>query len=315
MNFKKKIYIAGHNGMVGRAISKKLQSLGFTNLVGKSRGELDLTNTQMVVDFFKNEQPEIVIDAAARVGGIFANNGFQYDFLMENLQIQNNLINTSHEAGVEKFIFLGSSCVYPKHAPQPIKEEYLLTGSLEPSNAGYAIAKISGISACKALRNQFSKDFLSLVPTNLYGYFDNFDLNSSHVLPAMLRKFHEAKIKNNEDVTLWGSGTPMRDFLFVEDMADAVAHCLKTNLSDYFYNVGSGKDVTINNLAKTIQNVVGHDGNIIWDTTKPDGAPRKLLDSSKLNTTGWNPKTELENGIIKTYNWYLENINILKYNK
>ncbi|MDA9026955.1 GDP-L-fucose synthase, partial [Flavobacteriaceae bacterium] len=269
-------------------------------------------NQQAVLAYFKKEQPEVVIDAAAKVGGILANNGFQYDFLIENLQIQNNLIDSSHQLGVEKFIFLGSSCIYPKFAPQPIKEEFILTSTLEPTNKGYAIAKIAGVMACEAIRKQFNKNFLSLMPTNLYGSFDNFDLKSSHVLPAMIRKFHEAKINDNAEVILWGSGTPMREFLFVDDLAEAVSHAIEHNLQEYLYNIGTGKDVTIKELAETIQKVIGHKGNIIWDKTKPDGAPRKLLDVSKIKETGWQYSTELENGIKMTYQWYLDNIDIIK---
>ena len=309
---KTKIFIAGHKGMVGSAIWRNLESKGYTNLIGETREKLDLRNKQEVLAYFKKEQPIIVIDAAAKVGGILANNGFQYDFLIENLQIQNNLIDSSHQLGVEKFIFLGSSCIYPKFAPQPIKEEFILTSTLEPTNKGYAIAKIAGVMACEAIRKQFNKNFLSLMPTNLYGSFDNFDLKSSHVLPAMIRKFHEAKINDNAEVILWGSGTPMREFLFVDDLAEAVSHAIEHNLQEYLYNIGTGKDVTIKELAETIQKVIGHKGNIIWDKTKPDGAPRKLLDVSKIKETGWQYSTELENGIKMTYQWYLDNLDTIK---
>ena len=309
---KTKIFIAGHKGMVGSAIWRNLESKGYTNLIGETREKLDLRNQQAVLAYFKKEQPIIVIDAAAKVGGILANNGFQYDFLIENLQIQSNLIDSSHQLGVEKFIFLGSSCIYPKFAPQPIKEEFILTSTLEPTNKGYAIAKIAGVMACEAIRKQFNKNFLSLMPTNLYGSFDNFDLKSSHVLPAMIRKFHEAKINDNAEVILWGSGTPMREFLFVDDLAEAVSHAIEHNLQEYLYNIGTGKDVSIKELAETIQKVIGHKGNIIWDKTKPDGAPRKLLDVSKIKETGWQYSTELENGIKMTYQWFLDNIDIIK---
>ena len=231
---------------------------------------------------------------------------------MENLQIQNNLIDRAHKSGIEKFIFLGSSCIYPKFAPQPLKEEYLLTDSLEPTNEWYAIAKITGVKACQAIRKQYNKDYVSLMPTNLYGSFDNFDLQSSHVLPAMLRKFHEAKINSHSEVTLWGSGTPMREFLFVDDMAEAVVYVLENNLPEYLYNVGSGEDITIKELAETIQKVTGHQGEIIWDSEKPDGTPRKLMDVSKMKKVGWEYTTELEKGIEKTYAWFLENINNIK---
>ena len=314
MNLKKttKIYIAGHSGMVGTAVWRALVSQGYSNLIGKTSAELDLRNQQAVLDFYVTEKPEVVIDAAAKVGGILANNDFPYQFLMENMQIQNNLIDGAFKAGIEKFIFLGSSCIYPKFAPQPLKEEYLLTDSLEPTNEWYAIAKITGVKACQAIRRQYNKDYVSLMPTNLYGYFDNFDLESSHVLPAMLRKFHEAKINNHSDVTLWGSGTPMREFLFVDDMAQAVVYALEHTLPEYLYNVGSGKDITIKELAETIQKVTGHQGDIIWDSSKPDGTPRKLMDVSKMKEIGWQYATELEDGIKKTYQWYLENIDSIK---
>ena len=312
MNKKKKIYIAGHHGMVGSAVWRALEAKGYTNLIGVSRSELDLSNQQLVSDFYRKENPDVVINAAAKVGGILANNNYPYDFLMQNMQIQNNLINGALNSGVDKFIFLGSSCIYPKFASQPLREEYLLTDSLEPTNEWYAVAKISGVKACQAIRNQYGKDYVSLMPTNLYGYFDNFDLNSSHVLPAMLRKFHEAKVNGNSAVKLWGSGTPMREFLFVDDMADAVVFALENKLSRYLYNIGTGRDITIKELAKTIQSVVGHEGEIIWDESKPNGTPRKLLDVSKMKELGWCYSTELTEGIEKTYQWFLENIKDLK---
>lgn len=312
MNKKEKIYIAGHKGMVGSAVWRALEKRGYTNLVGVSSKKLNLRNQQAVLDFYKEEKPSVVIDAAAKVGGILANNDYPYDFLMQNMQIQNNLIDGALNSGIEKFIFLGSSCIYPKLAPQPLKEEYLLTDPLEPTNEWYAIAKISGVKACQAIRNQYGKDFVSLMPTNLYGYFDNFDLQSSHVLPAMLRKFHEAKINGNTPVKLWGSGTPMREFLFVDDMAEAVVFALENKLPEYLYNIGSGKDITIKQLAETIQNVVGHKGDIIWDNSKPDGTPRKLLDVSKMKALGWHYSTNLKEGVEKTYQWFQENIKVLK---
>jgi GDP-L-fucose synthase len=311
MDKKTKIYIAGHRGMVGSAVWRALEKKGYTNLLGKTSSELDLRNQQAINDFYNQEKPVVVIDAAARVGGILANNDYPYQFLMENMQIQNNLIDGALNAGIEKFIFLGSSCIYPKFAPQPLKEEYLLTDSLEPTNEWYAIAKITGVKACQAIRKQFNKDYVSLMPTNLYGYFDNFDLETSHVLPAMLRKFHEAKL-NHTPVKLWGSGTPMREFLFVDDMAEAVVYALENELPEYLYNIGSGKDITIKELAETIQNAVGHKGEIIWDTEKPDGTPRKLMDVSKMATLGWEYSTELKEGIEKTYSWFLENIENIK---
>lgn len=307
-----KIYIAGHKGMVGSAIHRLLESRGYSNIIGKSRGELDLRDQKSVFEYFKKEKPKVVIDAAATVGGILANNNFPYSFLMENLQIQNNLIEGSIKSDVSKFIFLGSSCIYPKFAPQPLKEEYLMTGDLEPTNEWYAIAKISGLKACQAIRKQFGKDYVSLMPTNLYGPFDNFDLETSHVLPAMLRKFHEAKVNGNSDVRLWGSGKPMREFLFVDDLAEAVIFALENNLSEHLYNVGSGKDITIKELAETIQKVTGHKGNIIWDGEKPDGTPRKLMDVSKMKEAGWVYSTDLDEGIIKTYHWFKENIDKIK---
>jgi GDP-L-fucose synthase len=306
-----KIYIAGHRGMVGSAVWRALEKKGYTNLIGRTSKELDLKNQKSVFNFFKQEKPEAVIDAAARVGGILANNDFPYQFLMENMQIQNNLIDSALKSGIEKFIFLGSSCIYPKFAPQPLKEEYLLTNSLEPTNEWYAIAKITGVKACQAIRKQFNKEYVSLMPTNLYGTHDNFDLQTSHVLPAMLRKFHEAKL-NRAPVKLWGSGTPMREFLFVDDMAEAVVYALENKLPEYLYNVGSGKDITIKELAETIQKVTGHQGEIIWDSEKPDGTPRKLMDVSKMKEMGWSYSTELEEGIEKTYAWFLDNIEDIK---
>jgi GDP-L-fucose synthase len=331
MNKNTKIYIAGHRGMVGSSIWRNLESKGYTNLIGRTSSELDLRNQQAVNDFYQAEKPEVVIDAAARVGGILANNDFPYPFLMENLQIQNNLIDGAHRYDVQKFIFLGSSCIYPRLAPQPLKEEYLLTSSLEPTNEWYAIAKITGVKACEAIRKQFGKDFVSLMPTNLYGTHDNFDLKSSHVLPAMIRKFHEAKSKPHafdsaqsaveskhapvavsEPVELWGSGTPMREFLHVDDMADAVVYAFEHQLPENLYNIGTGTDLTIKELAILIQRIVGHTGEIIWDSSKPDGTPRKLMDVSKMSNAGWKAKIGLEEGIRKTYQWFLENEDAVK---
>jgi GDP-L-fucose synthase len=307
MKVNSKIYIAGHKGMVGSAIWNALLTKGYDNLIGKTSKELDLRNQQAVQEFFAIEKPDLVIDAAARVGGILANNNYPFTFLMENMQIQNNLIDTSLNQDVAKFIFLGSSCIYPKLAPQPLKEECLLTSSLEPTNEWYAIAKISGVKACEAIRKQFGKDFVSLMPTNLYGPNDNFDLQTSHVLPAMMRKFHEAKQNNNEAVTLWGSGSPMREFLHVQDLAEAVVFALENKFEDNLYNIGTGVDLTIKSLAEMIQKTVGHTGEIIWDSSKPDGTPRKLMDVSKMANQGWKAKITLENGIQSTYNWFLEN--------
>ena len=312
MNKNTKIYIAGHKGMVGSAIWRTLSDKGFNNLIGASSKELDLRNQQEVRDFIKKENPEVIIDAAARVGGILANNDYPYQFIMENMQIQNNLIDSALQNDVDKFIFLGSSCIYPKLAPQPLKEEYLLTDTLEPTNEWYAIAKITGVKTCQAIRKQFGKDYVSLMPTNLYGTYDNFDLNTSHVLPAMIRKFHEAKENNHASVTLWGSGLPMREFLFVDDMAKAVVFALENKLPDYLYNVGTGEDLTIRELAETIQQIIGHKGEIIWDSSKPDGTPRKLMDVSKMHELGWKHQVNLKDGIQKTYNWFLENIENFK---
>lgn len=312
MNKTSKIYVAGHTGMVGGAIWSALKAAGYNNLVGKSSKELDLRNQNAVLEFFANEKPEIVIDAAARVGGILANNDYPFTFLMENMQIQNNLIDTALKQDVEKFIFLGSSCIYPKLAPQPLKEECLLTSSLEPTNEWYAIAKISGVKSCEAIRKQYGKDFVSLMPTNLYGPNDNFDLQTSHVLPAMMRKFHEAKENNHAAVTLWGSGTPMREFLHVKDLAEAVVFAMEHPFEENLYNIGTGVDLTIKSLAELIQKTVGHQGEIIWDSSKPDGTPKKLMDVSKMKNQGWSAKITLEDGIQSTYQWFLEHANNYK---
>jgi GDP-L-fucose synthase len=312
MNIESKIYIAGHRGMVGSAIWRTLSAKGYCNLIGASSTELDLRHQQSVREFISSAKPDVIIDAAARVGGILANNNYPYPFLMENMQIQNNLIDSALQEGVEKFIFLGSSCIYPRLAPQPLKEDCLLTSELEPTNEWYAIAKITGVKACQAIRKQFGKDYVSLMPTNLYGTYDNFDLNTSHVLPAMMRKFHEAKENNHAPVTLWGSGTPLREFLFVDDMAEAVVFALENKLPDYLYNIGTGLDLTIKELAETIQKIIGHQGEIIWDATKPDGTPRKLMDISKMHELGWKHKVDLEEGIQMTYDWFVENVENVK---
>ncbi len=312
MHKQAKIYIAGHKGMVGSAIWRALEKKDYQQLVGLSSKELDLKNQLEVQRFFKHERPAIVIDAAARVGGIMANNNYPYPFLMDNLIIQNNLIDSSLQNGVEKFIFLGSSCIYPKLAPQPLREDVLLSGSLEPTNQWYALAKIAGVKACEAIRKQYGKDFVSLMPTNLYGPYDNFDLETSHVLPAMIRKFHEAKINGNIPVTLWGTGAPLREFLHVHDMADAVCFALENTFTDNLYNVGTGKDLTIKSLAELIQKITGHQGEIIWDSSKPDGTPRKLMDVSKMKEAGWQATIGLEQGIQETYTWFLENVDRIK---
>jgi len=308
----KKIYIAGHKGMVGSAVWGALEARGYKNVLGCSKQKLDLRNQTQVNEFFQNEQPEIVIDAAALVGGIMANKNNPYPFIMDNLQIQMNLMDAAHKNNVEKFIFLGSSCIYPKHAPQPLKEEYLLTAPLEPTNEWYAIAKIAGVKTMEAIRKQYGKDFVSLMPTNLYGIKDNFDLQTSHVLPAMIRKFHEAKEKSektgiSEPVELWGTGNPKREFLFVEDLAEAIIFVMENKLEESLYNVGTGDDLSLKELALLVQKVIGHQGEIIWDTSKPDGTPRKVMEVSKLKKMGWSPKITLEQGIEETYQWFLEN--------
>ncbi|MDA8570362.1 GDP-L-fucose synthase [Schleiferiaceae bacterium] len=302
-----KIYIAGHRGMVGSACWRAMDSAGYSNLLGKTSKELDLRDQREVNDFIQKERPEVIIDAAARVGGILANDTYPYEFLMDNMLIQNNLIRAAHENNVSKFIFLGSSCIYPKFAPQPLKEEYLLTDSLEPTNEWYAIAKISGVKLIEALRKEYNRDYVSLMPTNLYGPNDNYDLKTSHVLPAMIRKFHEAKEAGNTPVKLWGSGTPMREFLYVDDLGKAVLHALENSLDEHLYNIGTGVDLTIKSLAELIQEAVGHKGDIIWDSSKPDGTPRKLMDNSKMESQGWKAEVSLAQGITLAYHWFLDN--------
>ena len=312
MNKSSRIFLAGHRGTVGSAIYRNLIAKGYTNILVRSSAELDLRSQSDVNDFFKKEQPEYVIDSAARVGGILANNNYPYQFISDNLMIQQNLMDASLKFGVEKFIFLGSSCVYPKHAPIPIKEEYLLTSALEPTNEWYAIAKIAGVKTCQAIRRQYGKQFITLMPTNAYGREDNFDLLTSHVLPAMIRKFHDAKVNNHETVVLWGTGTPMREFIFVDDLADGIVFAFENNLQEDIYNIGSGKDVTIKDLALLIQRIVGHQGEIFWDASKPDGTPRKLMDVSKLAKEGWSSTCELEEGIKITYDWFCQNLDRYK---
>ena len=282
-----KIYIAGHRGMVGSACWRALENAGYSNLIGRNSTELDLRDQRDVEAFIRAEKPDVVVDAAAKVGGILANDTYPYEFLMDNMLIQNNLIRSAHENDIEKFIFLGSSCIYPKFAAQPLKEEYLLTDSLEPTNEWYAIAKISGVKLVEALRKEYKRDYVSLMPTNLYGPNDNFNLATSHVLPAMIRKFHEAKSANNAPVQLWGTGSPRREFLFVDDLGKAIVHVLEHPPEGCLFNVGTNSDVTIKHLAELVQKVVGHQGEITWDDTKPDGTPRKLMDSSRLNSEGW----------------------------
>ena len=307
-----KIYIAGHRGMVGSAIYRKLQEKGFYNFVLKTSKELDLRNQQAVSDFFQVQKPDYVFLAAAKVGGIIANSTYRADFLYENLAIQNNVIHSAYETGVKKLMFLGSSCIYPKLAPQPLKEEYLLSGLLEETNEPYAIAKIAGIKLCEAYRMQYGCDFISVMPTNLYGPNDNYDLENSHVLPAMIRKFHEAKESKNESVTLWGTGSPMREFLHADDLAEACAYLMENYSEPQFINVGTGIDITIKELAETVSKIVGFEGRLVWDTTKPNGTPRKLMDVSKLHEQGWKHTIDLQEGISLAYQDFLEHHETLR---
>lgn len=301
INQNSKIYIAGHKGMVGSACLRLFQLRGYKNIIFKTSKELDLRNQIAVNSFFEEQKPDAVIIAAARVGGIHANNIYGYDFLIDNLQIQNNLISACGKNNVIKVIFLGSSCIYPKMAPQPLKEEYLLTGSLEETNQWYAIAKIAGVKSIQALNKYKNKKYVSLMPTNLYGQNDNYDLNNSHVLPALIRKFHEAKFNNQSKVVLWGSGEPLREFLFVDDLAEAILFSLVNNLDSDLYNVGSGHEISIKDLAIMIQQIIGHNGEVVWNKKMPNGTPRKILDSSKLNLMGWFHKIDLKTGIKKVY--------------
>jgi GDP-L-fucose synthase len=301
-----KIYIAGHRGMVGSAIYRKLQAEGYTDLITRTSSELDLRDQQAVAAFFESEQPEYVFLAAAKVGGIVANNTYRADFLYENLSIQNNVIHLAYKSGVKKLMFLGSSCIYPKLAPQPLKEEYLLTGLLEETNEPYAIAKIAGIKMADAYRAQYGCNFISVMPTNLYGYNDNYHPQNSHVLPALIRKFHEAKVIGEDTVTVWGSGSPLREFLFADDLANACYFLMQNYNEPGFINIGTGKDLTIKELALLIKRVIGYEGELVFDHTKPDGTPRKLMDVSKLHGLGWNHKIEIEEGIELAYQDYLE---------
>jgi GDP-L-fucose synthase len=306
MEINARIFVAGHNGMVGSAIVRKLKELGYTNIITFDRSQLNLLNQSDVQSFFNINCPEYVFICAAKVGGIKANNEMKGDFIYENLTIQSNIIKSSKDYNVKKLIFLGSSCIYPKLSPQPIKEEYLLTGPLEPTNDAYAIAKIAGIKMCQSFNQQYSTNYISVMPTNLYGPNDNYDLNNSHVLPAMIRKFHEAKLEGKDKVELWGTGTPMREFLYVEDLADACVYLMKNYNSSEVVNIGTGVDITINDLALTIKEVVGFKGDIYFNTDMPDGTPRKLLDVSKLKELGWEYKTTLREGIKKTYKNYVK---------
>jgi GDP-L-fucose synthase len=298
------IFIAGHRGLVGSAVLRKLRAEGFSRLLTSTRVELDLTNREGVEEFFAREKPAIVVMAAAKVGGIKANNDRPVEFLLENLQIQNNLIRAAHENGARKLLFLGSSCIYPKHAPQPIPESALLGGPLEPTNESYAIAKIAGIKLCQAYAREYGSNFISAMPTNLYGPNDDFDLETSHVLAALLRKAHEAKISGSREIVVWGSGTPRREFLHVDDLAAACLFLLQNYDSPKVINVGTGTDLTIRQLAELVCEVVGFEGDLTWDATKPDGTPRKLLDISKIKSLGWKPTIPLREGIARTYGWF-----------
>ena len=308
MQKNSKIYIAGHKRKVGSAICRKLKKKGYTNLIGARSETLDLRNQEAVRDFITNQKPEIIIDAAAKVGGILANKDFPYQFLMENMQIQNNLISTAFELGIDKFIFLGSSCIYPKLAPQPLKEEYLLTGLLEETNEPYAIAKIAGIKMCDAYRAQYGCSFISVMPTNLYGYNDNYHPQNSHVLPALIRKFDEAKKSGATNVSIWGSGTPKREFLFADDLADACHFLMQTYNEPNLINIGTGEDLSIKDLALLIKKVTGFEGSMVFDSSKPDGTPRKLMDVSKLHALGWTHQINLEEGLKLAYADYLSRV-------
>lgn len=301
MQQQDKIYVAGHRGMVGSAIVRRLQQAGYENIVTRTSKELDLKNQQLVEQFFNEEKPAYVFLAAAKVGGIMANNTYRADFIYENLAIQNNVIHYAYKSGVKKLMFLGSSCIYPKLAPQPLKEDYLLTGLLEPTNEPYAIAKIAGIKMCDAYRAQYGCNFVSVMPTNLYGPNDNYDLNKSHVLPALIRKFHEAKKNNAAEVVIWGTGTPLREFLHADDMADACVYLMEHYNEEGLVNIGVGSDISIKDLALLIRDIVGFEGNIVFDSTKPDGTFRKLMDVSKLNSFGWKASIELKEGITAVY--------------
>ncbi|TAN12879.1 MAG: GDP-L-fucose synthase [Chitinophagaceae bacterium] len=301
MEKKSKIYIAGHRGMVGSAIVRRLQKEGFENLALRTSKELDLRDQQAVGDFFVREKPNYVFLAAAKVGGILANNTYRAEFIYDNLMIQNNVIHQAWKNKVTKLMFLGSSCIYPKMAPQPLKEEYLLTGLLEPTNEPYAIAKIAGIKLCDAYRAEYGCNFISVMPTNLYGPNDNYDLHNSHVLPALIRKFHEAKINNEPQVTVWGTGTPLREFLHVDDLADACLFLMKDYNEAGFVNIGSGTDISIAGLADMVKEIVGYQGKIVYDSSKPDGTPRKLMDVTKLKKLGWQSTISLKEGIEKVY--------------
>ncbi|MFH0316125.1 GDP-L-fucose synthase [Clostridium perfringens] len=307
MNKNSKIYVAGHRGLVGSAIVRNLEEKGFNNIICRTHKELDLTNQNEVRKFFEEERPEYVFLAAAKVGGIHANNTYPADFIYENLMIQNNVIKAAHDFEVKKLLFLGSTCIYPKMAPQPIKEDYLLTGSLEETNEAYAVAKIAGLEMCKFFKRQYGDNFISCMPTNLYGPNDNFDLKNSHVLPALIRKFHEAKVNNSEVVEVWGTGKPLREFLYVDDMADACVFLMENYDGEQHVNIGTGVEVSIRELAETVKEVVRFEGELVFNTDMPDGTPRKLTTVDKLNGLGWKHKVDLNNGIKMAYEWFLEN--------
>ena len=303
-----RVYVSGHRGLVGSALWRELCGRGFTGLIGRTHAELDLLDTAAVQGFYAREKPEYVVIAAAKVGGILANDRHPADFLYENLQIQNNLIHGAYRAGVRKLLFLGSSCIYPRLAPQPLKEEYLLSGPLEPTNEWYAIAKIAGIKLCQACRRQYGCDFISVMPTNLYGPNDNYDLQGSHVLPALIRKFHEAKVAKAPSVTCWGTGSALREFLYADDLARACVFLLENYTEEQFINIGSGREVSVRELTETVKRILGFAGEIAWDATKPDGMPRKLLDSSRLFALGWRPQVDLETGIRLAYEDFLKKL-------
>lgn len=307
-----KIFVAGHRGLAGSAIVEALKNKGYHHLVLKTRAELDLQQSEAVTEFMQRERPDVVVLAAAKVGGIHANHSYPAQFIYENLQIQNNVIHQAHKAEVKKLLFLGSSCIYPKYAPQPLKEEHLLSGHLEPTNEAYAVAKIAGIEMCRAYRKQYGRDFISAMPTNLYGPRDNFHLDNAHVLPAMIHKFHLAKIQRRSEVPLWGSGKPYREFLYSLDLGMACVFLLEEYSGDRIVNIGTGNDVSIRELAELIRGVVGYEGEIAWDASKPDGTPRKLLDVSKIRELGWSAKTPLGDGIEASYRWFLEHLGDLR---
>ncbi|HZG84924.1 GDP-L-fucose synthase [Paenibacillus sp.] len=312
MEKSEKIFVAGHRGLAGSAIYRKLQSEGYHNIIVRTSQELDLRDAQSVHNFFQEERFDYVFLAAAKVGGIVANNDYPADFIRDNLLIQTNVIDSAYRTGVKKLLFLGSTCIYPKYAQQPLKEEYLLTGELEPTNEPYAIAKIAGIKMCQSYNRQYGTCYISVMPTNLYGPNDNFDLQTSHVLPALIRKFHEAKETNAPDVQVWGTGNPRREFLYSDDLADACVFLMKHYDGNDIVNVGVGEDVTIRELAELIRETIGYTGSIVFDTSKPDGTPRKLVDVTKINELGWKASTSLKDGLAAAYQWYLENENQLR---